>query len=130
MNTGTNSSSSIVLKFQAHHHRLGNISRLAHFLGGAIERTANSLPNEVEFIRAQEEIVASLQMFGECVEPRRQFDPEEIRTCLRTWATPSEGSRGLLYSLCLVMLVTQVEIFVEHLIDVILLAEPRRLKDL
>jgi hypothetical protein len=35
-----------------------------------------------------------------------------------------------MYSLCLVMLVTQIEIFIDHLINTILLAEPRRLKDL
>jgi hypothetical protein len=130
MNAGINSSSPIVLKFDAHHGRLGNIAWLARFLDGAIERTVSSLPNEVGFIKAQEEIIAAFRMLGESVEPPHQFDPEEIKSCLRTWATPSEGSRGLLYSLCLVMLVTQVEMFIEHLIDVILLAEPRRLKDL
>jgi hypothetical protein len=130
MNTEAESSSSIVLKFDAHHSRLGNIAWLARFLDGAIERAANALPNEVEFINAQEKMVASFQMFGECVEPPHQFDPEEIKSCLLTLATPSESSRALMYSLCLVMLVTQVEIFIERLIDVILLAEPRRLKDL
>jgi hypothetical protein len=103
---------------------------LARFLDGAIERTVNSLPNEVGFIRAQEEMIEGFRMLGESVAPPHQFDPEEIKSCLRTWATPSEGSRALVFSLCLVMLVTQVEIFIEHLIDVILLAEPRRLKDL
>jgi hypothetical protein len=130
MTTGTNSPSSIVLQFEAHHDRLGNIAWLARFLDGAIERTANSLPNEAEFIRAQDGMIAGFDKLGECFEPPHQFDPQEIKACLRTWATPSEGSRALVYSLCLVMLVTQVEIFIEHLIDVMLLAEPRRLKDL
>jgi len=75
-------SSSIVLKFDPHHRRLGNIAWLARFLDGAIERMANALPNKVEFIDAQDKMVASFQMFGECVEPPHQFDPEEIKSCL------------------------------------------------
>jgi hypothetical protein len=125
--TGT---SPVVLKFEDHHSRLGNIAWLVHFLDGAAQRLGNSLPNEPNFLKAREEIVTALNMLGESVEPPHQFDFEEIRSCLAKQATPTESSRSLVYSLCLVMLVTQVELFIGHLIDVILSAEPRRLKDL
>jgi hypothetical protein len=97
---------------------------------GAIGRTAKSLPTEPGFLDAQEELVAALRLIGESVSPPTQFDAEEIKNCLAKWSTPTEDSRSLVYSLCLVMLVTQVEIFIDHLIDVILSVEPRRLKDL
>lgn len=120
----------IILKFEDHHNRLGNIAWLVRFLDGAIGRAANILPNDPAFLKAQEELVAGVHKLGESVEPPFSFDPEEIRRRIAKWAIPSEGSRSLVHSTCLVMLVTQVEIFIEHLIDVILLAEPRRLKDL
>lgn len=120
----------IVLKFEEHHNRIGNIAWLARFLHGAISRTAKSLPTEPAFLQAQEELVAALRLLGESMSPPPRFDAEEIKDCLTKWATPTEDSRSLLYSLCFVMLVTQVEIFIDHLIDVILSAEPRHLKDL
>jgi hypothetical protein len=120
----------VVLKFENHHDRLGNIAWLARFLDGAIGRAAKSLPTEPEFLKAQTELLAGLRSSFESVSPSPQFDEEEIKNCLAKWATPTEGSRSLVYSLCLVMLVTQVEIFIGHLIDVILSKEPRRLKDL
>jgi hypothetical protein len=120
----------IVLKFDEHHNRLGNVAWLLRFLDGAIGRTAKTLPNEPTFLRAQEEMLAGLRMIFESVSPPPQFDAEEIKNCLAQWVTPTEDSRSLVYSLCLVMLITQVEIFINHLIDVILSDEPRRLKDL
>jgi hypothetical protein len=120
----------VVLKFENHHNRLGNIAWLARFLDGAIGRAAKSLPTEPGFLKAQEELLAGMRSIFESVSPPPQFDAEEIKTCLAKWVTPTEDSRSLVYSLCLVMLVTQVEIFIDHLIDAILSKEPRRLKDL
>src|ERR1700730_6234227 len=120
----------VVLKFQDHHNRLGNIAWLARFLDGAIWRTAKTLPTEAGMPEAQEKIIAGLRLLGESLSPVHRFDAEDIKSCLTKWITPTEDSRSLVYSLCLVMLVTQVEIFIGHLIDVILSAEPRRLKDL
>src|SRR5439155_17087564 len=97
----------VVLKFQDHHTRLGNITWLARFLDGAIGRTAKILPTEPGFLKAQEEMVTALHSIAESVSPRPQFDDEEIKNCLTEWSTPTEGSRSLVYSLCLVMLVTQ-----------------------
>jgi len=122
--------SPIVLKFDEHHNRLGNIAWLARFLHGAIGRTTKALPTEPGFLKAQEEMVASMRMFFESMSPPPQFDADEIKNCLAKWVTPTEDSRSLVYSLCLVILVTQVEIFINHLIDAILSKEPRRLKDL
>lgn len=122
--------SPIVLKFDEHHNRLGNIAWLARFLDGAIGRTAKTLPNEPTFLKAQEELLAGLRTIFESVSPSPRFDADEIKSSLAKWATPTEDSRFLVYSLSLVMLVTQVEIFIDHLIDVILSKEPRRLKDL
>jgi hypothetical protein len=120
----------IILKFEDHHSRLGNIASFVRFLSGAIGRTAVLLPNESGFLKAQEALVVAVHGLSKSVEPPLPFEPEEIKRVLANWAIPSEGSRSLVYSTCLVMLVTQVEIFIEHLIDVILSAEPRRLKDL
>jgi hypothetical protein len=122
--------SPIVLKFDEHYNRLGNIAWLARFLDGAIGRTAKILPNEPAFLKTREELLAGLLMLFESVSPPPQFDADEIRDRLMRWVTPIGDSRSLVYSLCLVMLVTQVEIFTDHLIDVILSKEPRRLKDL
>jgi hypothetical protein len=119
-----------ILKFDEHHNRLGNIAWLARFLYGAIGRTSKTLPTEPGFLKAQEEMVAGMRMLFESVSPPPQFDADEIKRCLAKWVTPTEDSRSLVYSLCLVMLVTQVEIFIDHLIDAILSKEPRRLKDL
>jgi hypothetical protein len=88
------------------------------------------LPTEPGFLKAQEKIMASLREIIDSVHTPPQLSFEEIQKCVVQWATPTEDSRSLVYSLCLVMLVTQVEIFIDHLIDVILLKEPRRLKDL
>src|SRR5271157_3157795 len=101
----------IVLKFDEHHNRLGNIAWLARFLDGAIGRTAKTLPTESGFLKAQEELVAGIRMIFESVSPPPQFDADEIKSSLTKWVTPTEDSRFLVYSLCLVMLVTQVEIF-------------------
>ena len=120
----------VVLRFENHHNRLGNIAWLVRFLDGAIGRAAKSLPTEPGFLKAQEELLAGLRSIFESVSPPPQFDAEEIKNCLAKWVTPTEDSRSLVYSLCLVMLVTQVEIFIDHLIDAILSKEPRRLKDL
>jgi hypothetical protein len=120
----------VVLKFEDHHNRLGNIALLARFLDGAIGRTAKTLPTEAGMVEAQEGIIAGLRLLGESFSPVHHFDAEDIKSCFTKWITPTEDSRSLVYSLCLVMLVTQVEIFISHLIDVILSAEPRRLKDL
>jgi hypothetical protein len=120
----------IVLKFKDHHDRLGNIAWLARFLDGAIARAGKSLPTEPGFLKAQEEMLAGMRSLFESVSPPPQFDAEQIKDCLAKWAAPTDDSRYLVYSLCLVMLVTQVEIFINHLIDVILTKEPRRLKDL
>ena len=120
----------VVLKFENHHNRLGNIAWLARFLDGAIGRAAKSLPTEPGFLKAQEELLTGLRSIFESVSPTPQFDAEEIKNCLAKWATPTEDSRSLVYSLCLVMMVTQVELFIDHLIDVILSKEPRRLKDI
>lgn len=120
----------IVLKFKDHHDRIGNIAWLARFLDGAIGRTARTLPNEPAFLKAQEGLLAGLRKVFESVSPPPRFDAEEIKECLARWVTPTDDSRCLVFSLCLVMLVTQAEIFINHLIDTILSAEPRRLKDL
>ena len=88
------------LKFAAHHDRLGNIAWLARFFDIAIGRTAKILPTEPDFLKAQDKMVASYR-----------FDAEEIKRGLEKWIKPTEDSRTLVYSLCVVMLVTQVEVF-------------------
>lgn len=122
--------SSIVLKFEEHQNRLGHIAKLAHFLHGAVSRTAKTLTAEKGFLSAQDQLVAGIKLLSESFSPPLQLDSEKIRACLTRWAVPTDASRSLVYSLCLVMLITQVEIFIEHLTDVILSVEPRRLKDL
>ena len=111
MNNEDNKSTQLVLRFEHHHNRLGEIAWLARFLDGAIDRMATSLPNEDNYVQAQEQIISSLNMLGESLDPPQQVDSEQIRMCLKAWATPSAGSRFLIYSLCLVMLVTEIEIF-------------------
>ena len=118
------------LKFKEHHERLGNIAWLVRLLDGAVASTAKTLPVEPRFLRAQEDMVKGFHLLGESLSPPHQFDAEEIKACLTKWFTPTEDSRSLVYSMGLVMLVTQVEIFMNHLIDTILVTEPRRLKDL
>lgn len=121
---------SIVLKFDEHHNRLGYIAWLARFLDGVIGRGAKTLSTEPGMLKSEEELIAALRTIFESASPPLQFDVEEVKSRLAKWRTPLEDSRFLVYSLCLVMLVTQVEIFIDHLIDAILSKEPRRLKDL
>jgi hypothetical protein len=91
--------SPIVLKFDEHHNRLGNIARLARFLDGAIGPTTKTLPTEPGFLKAQEGMVAGMRMLFESVSPPPQFDGEEIKECLAKWGTPTDDSRYLVYSL-------------------------------
>lgn len=121
---------SIVLQFKSHHNRLGNIAWLARFLDGAIGRTAKSLPTDPRFLEAQEGIVSGLRRIFDSLSPSPEFDSEKIKNYLAEWVLPTQDARSLVYTLCLVMLVTQVEVFIDHLLDVILSKEPRRLKDL
>lgn len=119
----------VVLKFDDHHKRLGNIISLVRFLDRII-KSSPSLPQNPSFDEAQQRLINSFVVLGKAVSPPHAFDPEELRASIQKWVSPTEESHSLVYSLSLVMLVTQVEIFIEHLIETILLADPRRLKTL
>lgn len=115
---------------EEHLTRLGRISLLSRFLDGAILRTGQSLPTEPRILENQQKMIESMRSLMAEISAPPRFTLEELRTAVVKWITPTDDSRSLVYSLCFVMLVTQVEIFIEYLVDTILLHDPRRLKDL
>jgi hypothetical protein len=120
----------VTLNYAEYHRRLGDIKFLANFVMGAIGRMEIAFPKEESFIKGQQEIVTALGAIFEAVSPPPELNVEQIKAEMTKALIPAERSRTLINNLCLVMLVTQAEIFIEHLIDVILASEPRRLKDL
>src|ERR1700682_3691612 len=121
---------STILKYAEHSGRLTNVAPVVRFTTGAISRHERGLPNDENYVRAKEEIVESYcRVLASFVNPP-ELDSEELKELVDRATIVAEPSRNLIYNLCFVMLVTQIEIFIEHLIDVILEAEPRRLKDL
>ena len=119
----------VTLNYAEYHRRLGDIKFLANFVMGAIGRMEITFPKEESFIKGQQEIVAAFGRIFEAVSPAPKLNVEQIKSDMTKALIPAERSRTLINNLCLVMLVTQAEIFIEHLIDVILASEPRRLKD-
>jgi hypothetical protein len=109
---------------------LADIKFIADFVMGAIGRMEITFPNEEAFIKGQQEIVAAFGAILESVSQPPEFHVEQIKADVIKALIPAERSRTLINNLCFVLLVTQAEIFIEHLIDVILASEPRRLKDL
>src|SRR5436309_8337018 len=121
---------STILKYADHAGRLGRIMLLVRFTMGAIGRLERGLPNEEDYRQSKEKIVEGYQKMLDALVDPLAVEDEQIRTAVDTASIVAEPSRNLIYNLCLVMLVTQVEIFIEHVVDVILIKEPRRLKDL
>ncbi len=121
---------SIVLKYAEHSGRLGNIAFLVRFTMGAIDRLEQNLPKEESYIKAKEKIVEAFHMIVESLVDPPQVDSKKIGADVDKALIAAQPSRNLIHNLCLVMLVTQTEIFIEHLVDVILSTDSRRLKDL
>lgn len=125
-----NAQAKFSLNYAEHSRRLADIKFLVAFVMGAIGRMETTFPNEEGFAKAQKEIVAAFRMLLESVGQPPEFHVEQVKADVLKAFIPAERSRTLIHNLCFVMIVTQVEIFIEHLIDVILSAEPRRLRDL
>jgi hypothetical protein len=107
---------------------LGNIGLLVRFTTGAIQEFERSLPKRDTYIVARDKVVEGFQnILQSLVDPPR-FDADQIRAGVDRALIVAEPSQRLLYSLSLVMICTEVEIFIQHLIDVILTSEPRQLK--
>jgi len=121
---------SAVLNYSEHTGRLGNIALLVRFTMGAIDRLELSLPKEESYIKSREKIVEGVQMMLKSLVDPPQFDSEKVRSDVDKAFIVAQPSRNLIHNLCLVLLVTQTEIFIEHLVDVILSTDPRRLRDL
>jgi hypothetical protein len=95
-----------------------------------LEEWSVRFPQERPYIEARERVVEGVRQLLQSLAPPEEVDAEEVKKALDISVVAAGPSRNLLYNLSLVMLVTQTEIFIEHLVDVILTVEPRRLKDL
>jgi hypothetical protein len=119
-----------ILNFTIHNGRLATIARFAHFTTSAIREFEGALPKRESYIAAREKIVDSFKRILSCFEDPPELDVEKLSSQIDSAVIISEPSKELVYNLSLVMLCTEVEIFLEHLIDVILMKDPRRLKDI
>jgi DNA-binding Xre family transcriptional regulator len=119
-----------VLAYVDYSGRLSRIALFVKFVMGAIAEFEVSLPERESFKKGQLDLIEGFQMMLEALENAPVMDPKEFAKAVRSAFVISERSRQLVCNLSLVMLCTEMEIFIEHLIDVILTKEPRRLKDL
>src|ERR1700726_1690625 len=112
-------SSAPILNFTTHNGRLATIARFAHFTTSAIREFESALPKRESYIAAREKIVDSFKGILGCFENPPELDVEKFSSQIDSAVIFSEPSKELVYNLSLVMLCTEVEIFLEHLIDVI-----------
>jgi hypothetical protein len=119
-----------VLEYAKHCGRLSRIGSFVHFVIGAIDEREVSLPQKKEYIAAKEKVVEGFRMAFQAFENPPELDPDAVRKVVDSAFIVPEPSKQLVCNLALVMAVTEIEIFLEHLIDVILAKDPRRLKGL
>jgi hypothetical protein len=119
-----------ILNYSIHSGRLAQISLFVRFTSSAIREFEITLPKQEGYIAAKEKVVDSMKLVLSAFENPPALNVEQLERQLDSAIIISEPSKQLIYNLSLVLLCTEMEIFLEHLIDVILTNDPRRLKDI
>lgn len=119
-----------ILAYVEHSGRLSRIALFVKFVMGAIAEFEVALPKRDSFKKAQGDMIEGFQMMLDALVDAPVMDTKAFVEAIHSAFVISEPSRQLVCNLSLVMLCSEMEIFIEHLIDVILTKDPRRLKDL
>lgn len=126
---------SLGIDYTGHVARLSQLRIAMRFCAGAIEKEWQRTEGQRE--QALEQISEGIDDIFAALAPNPHDTPEKISTqkaefgtAMREAACFDASSRRLLINLALVMCCTELEVFITHLIDVILVTEPRLLKSI
>jgi hypothetical protein len=127
---------SAALRFSDHSSRLSQLDLAIRFTLGALRKHEKALAQSSEVASALEKIKEGSYMLAQSLT-RDRLSREEVDAAaelelerFKKSFLSAAPAVDLVLNLGLVMLCTQLELFVNHLLDVVLAAEPRRLLDL
>lgn len=107
----------VTIDWYKHWLRLVNVTQIVNFSSAAIAEFAAAIPKREAFVASRDKMVdAYKRMLSALVDPPA-VDDDQLRKQIDDAFIISEPSRQLLYNLGLVMLCTEIEIFVEHIIQ-------------
>jgi len=125
-----------IIRYEEHSTRLFEIEMAIKFSLSAMETKADSLKGDpkIDAAFAQmgsgfEKILESVRMDDKDRASARKAHKSDLNK-FKDVALGGFHARELLLNIGLVMLCTQLEVFINHLLDVVLAAEPRKILDL
>lgn len=113
-----------LLLFAKHLERMQRVHLAATYTVRALEKKAEMDADNPVLVSAKKQIVDGLTMIANSVEPKIDADLQELMKAVDKMANFAEPARQIVLNLVLVTMCTELEVFIAHVIDVVLTIKP------